>query len=555
MYQPTASELGLSDEITGAPAFNNRHTVDAAEPIVEAVPASLSPYEILQEAFTENANGKDLLRIKVKRKSKRRVQVLTEEAKAISESFVEALCGPNLEGLDRESLLAEVDSYYHQLVDSGHNKTAAYRLKQSASFKIDNRIYLQGILAQQQVEAAGLPPEVPLAPIEAVELVDPAVGLIEPIDVIPTLDVALFEPVVEEPVVEEPVVEEPVVEEPVVEEPVVEEPVVEEPVVEEPVVEEPVVEEPVVEEPVVEEPVVEEPVVEPEMIVTPTRIPAPAQRQSRFGLGRAKEMARRAVNVALIGLGLLGLDRLAHANHDLPALDLPQPTPITRDVSVYTSSQDQARAEQRYFTQLARNGANATATPDSGAYPAAQTGSTNPEAPRLAEIQGNMKLAFKYPDGTEYTYKQTVGIEDVQDYSDVEQGENLASKTLNGLTIVNVEETAVVQAHQTWRNQEGPLADLSRRGNELGDANIQQLAGTKLRLNAEDGTKLHGTVTDVQLLNADEASPLYYQVRVVPGFDGYYVLTCHKQGLDGNTNQWMWITVQNDLKGGRQIPQ
>ncbi len=291
------------------------------------------------------------------------------------------------------------------------------------------------------------------------------------------------------------------------------------------------------------------------MIVTPTRIPAPAQRQSRFGLGRAKEMARRAVNVALIGLGLLGLDRLAHANHDLPALDLPQPTPITRDVSVYTSSQDQARAEQRYFTQLARNGANATATPDSGAYPAAQTGSTNPEAPRLAEMKGNMQLSIEYTDGTSYTYEKPVGVESAQEYSDVEPKEELAPKTINGLTIVNVEETAVVQAHQTWRNQEGPLADLSRRGNELGDANIQQLAGTKLRLNAEDGTKLHGTVTDVQLLNADEASPLYYQVRVVPGFDGYYVLTCHKQGLDGNTNQWMWITVQNDLKGGRQIPQ
>ena len=232
----SAEQLGLDESVTGEAAFNNRHV--AAMPtevptLVEAAPTPLSPYEILQQAFTENANGNDLLRIKTKRKSKRRVQVLTDQAKAISESFVEALCGPNLENLDRESLLAEVDSYYHQLVDSGYNKTAAYRLKQSASFKIDNRIYLQGILAQQQVEAAELPPEATLAPIEAVELVDPAVELIEPIDVIPALDVALFEPVVEEPVVEEPVVEEPVVEEPVVEEPVVEEPVVDEPVVEE----------------------------------------------------------------------------------------------------------------------------------------------------------------------------------------------------------------------------------------------------------------------------------------------------------------------------------
>ncbi len=478
MYRLTASELGLGDEITGETAFNNRNNfVVSAEPIVEAAPTPLSPYEILQEAFTENANGNDLLRIKVKRKTKRHVQVLTEEAKAVSQSYVDALYATNAESLDKESLLAQVDAYYQQLVESGYNKTAAYKMKQSAIFKIRNRFNPEGRakLFQKKATIAELPPEEPLVPIETVGSIDPALATLEPIEIVPTLDLGLFEPVAE-----------------------------------------------------------------PVQIVA-----TPPQRRSRFGLGKAKELAGKAFNVALLGVALFGVYRLTHANNDLPTLDLPKPNPIARDVSVYTGqSGDQVRAEQRYFTQLARTAP--TATPDSAQYPAPQTGSTNPEAPNLSEMKGSMQLSVEYTDGTSYTYQKPVGIENTQDYSEVEPGEELAPQTINGLTIVNVSEVPVVQAHQTWKKQEGPFADISRRANELGDENVAKLAGTKLVLDAEDGNTLNGVITDVELLDSEGASPVNYQIRVIPGFDGYYVLTCNKQGVDGNTNQWMWITVKAD---------
>ncbi|KXK11617.1 MAG: hypothetical protein UZ22_OP11002000323, partial [Microgenomates bacterium OLB23] len=303
------AELGIDPRTIGIVHQEAQYENEAGVPVVahtEVAEAelTLTPYQILEQGFIDSANGDGLIRIKKKRETGRKVQVLTNEAKDLSEAFVDALCGPNLEGLDQENLIAQVDEYYHRLVDSGYNKTAAYRIKQSANFKIQNRIYLQNILAEQ------------LATKQAVT----------------------------------------------------------------------------------------------SSIVEGT---------SRFG--RLKEIGRGLMTAASLGVALLGLTRLTQAKEDLPVANFAAPTPIVMDYRAHLANElDQINAEQRYFSSLPY----ATVTANAPEYSVAQTGTNNPEAPDLEIMQGSMTLSFTYPDGSTYTYGQQVGIEDKQDFNDVELDED-----------------------------------------------------------------------------------------------------------------------------------
>ena len=138
------------------------------------------------------------------------------------------------------------------------------------------------------VEEEGVPPEVPEAETEALEMAEVAAEeaveeVAAPEDDLDALVAAAFEdalaegiepppfedieevpeePAIEEAVIEEAVAEEPAVEEAVLEEALIEEPAVEEAIIEEAVAEEPAVEEAAIEEALIEEPAVEEAVVE-----------------------------------------------------------------------------------------------------------------------------------------------------------------------------------------------------------------------------------------------------------------------------------------------------
>jgi hypothetical protein len=468
----STAELGLSPKDLGIVIDENPE--EAELPLVpeftEAAEAeiALTPYQILEEGFIENNNGDNLVRIKKTRKTGRRVQVLTDEAKDLSKAFVEALCGPQLENLDQEQLTAEVDSYYHQLVDSGYKKIAAYRIKQSAIFRIQHRIKRQNILASEQTiaETFSEPEVAVLPPTDGVT--DELIDLDGETDTDGHSEGEMLDDT------EEPVIE------------------------------------------------------------------VPEAGINRFR--RLKEAGRWAITAVSLGVALLGLAKLTQAKEDLPVADFARPTPITVDYRAHLSEQDQIRAEQHYFSSLPL----ATATANPADYSAAQTGTNNPEAPELEIMQGNMTLSFAYPDGSQYTYGQQVGIEDTQTFDDVEENEELAPTKLNGLRIVETEGTAIVHAHQTWKQQEGPFTNFSSKAKAVGDDNLNQLYGTHIDLTDQNGQKLDGRVTGIELLSADDAKSIYYQTRAIRGLDGFHVLTCHRQNVHGNTNQWLWITVETD---------
>jgi hypothetical protein len=267
---------------------------------------------------------------------------------------------------------------------------------------------------------------------------------------------------------------------------------------------------------------------------------------------RLKEWGRRIASVGALGIALLGLTDLTLAKKpDLPVANFAKPTPITQDYRVGMSPEDQARAEQRYFSSLPFP----TATANPAEYAPAKTGSTNPEAPRLEVMQGNMTLSFKYPDSAQYTYGQTVGVEDIQDFSDVDPGEELAPTKLNGFRIVKTNDVPVVACHQYWKDDEGPCASFSDKAKEVGDEHLNELVGTQIDLEDEDGNTLNGAVTGVELLDGDSANPIYYQTRAQRGLSGFHIITCHRQDASGNTFQWLWITVEaTNPSPARQLP-
>ncbi|KXK11616.1 MAG: hypothetical protein UZ22_OP11002000322 [Microgenomates bacterium OLB23] len=85
---------------------------------------------------------------------------------------------------------------------------------------------------------------------------------------------------------------------------------------------------------------------------------------------------------------------------------------------------------------------------------------------------------------------------------------------------------------------------MSDKAKAVGDANLAQLNGTKIDLKDEQGQLFNGLVTHIQLLSKEDANPVYYQTRAIRDLNGYHILTCHRQDLHGDTNQWLWITVE-----------